>query len=257
MIAFFMLSVNSIRAVRPFITDDATLIGKKRAEIANWFYASKAGTEIWHSLNYGLNDWVEINVLGFWGRSRFENAEGKTIKEWSYTLPLLQTKFLIRDYEPNSWPGITVAVGTDIPWGKGPFVAEGNNVFAFTSATQCFGKHEELLFHAQIGATYLRNKKSKETLIGVVFGFGTQVKVYKGLHLIGEIVNGDPYEHGVGSLYQFGIRQFVNDDLQFDLAFGAGISGDIKASTWFTGGIRYVLSFNKDDRFAANGRRIN
>ena len=85
-------------------------------------------------------------------------------------------------------------------------------------------------------------KTSRENLKGLVFGLGTQVKVYKGFHLIGEVVNGDPYEHGAGSMYQLGIRQFVSEKLQIDCAFGNGISGDTKASSWFTAGFRYVVS---------------
>ena len=260
LIAFVMLFVNPICAVRPFITDDAAMSGFKRSELSSWVFSSKAGTEVWHSANWGFTHWAELTIAGFWGRSNYEfvDFEGKktTKKEWSYTLPLFQAKFLIRDYEPNRWPGITVAVGTDIPWGKGAFVSEGPNAFAFASVTQCLGEDENLLFHAQIGATYLRNQKTKENLAGFVFGIGTQVKIFRGFHLIGEIVNGDPYEHGLGSMYQLGIRQFINNELQFDLAFGAGISGETRASTWLTAGVRYVLSFNQNDQFAANGRRI-
>jgi hypothetical protein len=243
-------------AIRPFITDDATLIGFKRAELASWFYGSKARTEFWHSANIGLTNWAELTVAGFWGRSKYEFLSEK-FKEYSYTLPLLQAKFLLRDYTPNGLPGVTVAVGSDMPWGNGAYVPEGYNAFAFSSLTQCFGHDENVLIHAQIGTTYLRNRESRENFSGLVYGFGAQVKAYKGFHLIGEVVNGDPYEHGVGSMYQLGIRQFVNDDLQFDLAFGGGISGDTIASSWFTCGIRYVLSFNKQDKFALNGRKID
>ena len=251
-----MLSVNPVQAVRPFITDDAAMSGFRRSELSSWVFSSKAGTEVWHSANWGFTHWAELTIAGFWGRSRFETDGGGTINEWSYTMPLLQAKFLIRDYEPNRWPGITVAVGTDMPWGKGGFVSGGPNAFAFASVTQCLGKDENLLFHAQIGITHLRNRITQENFAGLVFGIGTQVKIFRGFHFIGEIVNGDPYEHGLGSMYQLGIRQFINNELQFDLAFGAGISGETRASTWLTAGVRYVLSFNQNDQFAANGRRI-
>jgi len=251
-----ILAMPSALAVRPFITDDAALSGFKRSELSSWIFVSRAGTEVWHSANWGLSHWAELTVAGIWGRSKYE-FYGETFKEPSYTLPLLQGKFLFRDYDPNGLPGVVMAVGSDIPWGKGAFVSGGYGAFGAVLLTQCFGMDENVLFHAQVGATYLKDRKSKEKLSGLVFGFGTQVKAYRGLHLIGEIVNGDPYEHGAGSMYQLGIRQFINDDLQFDIAFGKGISGDTRASTWFTCGIRYVLSFNKSDNFARNGRRIN
>ena len=184
-------------AVRPFITDDAAITGFKRSELASWIFASKTGTEFWHSANLGLTDWCELTVAGFWGRSKYEN-NGETFKEPSYTLPLLQAKLLFRAYEPNGLPGIGIAVGADMPWGKGAFVPDGYAAFGCLLLTQCFGNNENVLIHAQAGGTYLKNKESKENLKGLVFGIGTQVKVYRGFHLIGEVVNGDPYEHGAG-----------------------------------------------------------
>jgi len=251
LIVLTIFSVDPAWAVRPFITDDASVIGYKRVEIANWMYVSDAGSEFWHSANIGLTDWCELTVAGFWGFSKDNNG-----KEFSYTVPLLQSKFLIRDYEPNSLPGLTVAVGGDLPWGKGAYVADGYGTFGFASATQCIGEDENVLIHGQVGGAFIKNQKNKEFKGGLVFGLGTQVKVYKGFHLIGEIVNGDPYIQNAGSQYQLGIRQFVSDKLQFDCAYGGGIGGEARASSWITAGIRYVLSFNKDDKFAANGRRI-
>jgi len=231
-------------AVRPFITDDAALSGFKRSELASWIFASKTGTEFWHSANFGLTNWAELTIAGVWGRSKYE-FNGETFKEYSYTLPLVQAKFLLRGYEPNGLPGVGVAVGADMPWGKGAFVSDGYGAFGCVLFTQCFGMDENVLIHAQAGGTFLKDKVSKEKLSGLVFGLGTQVKVYKGFHLIGELVNGDPYEHGAGSMYQLGIRQFVSNQLQFDFAFGSGISGETRASSWVTCGIRYVVSFNK------------
>ena len=231
-------------AVRPFITDDAAITGFMRSELASWIFAAKTGTEFWHSANFGLAPWAEITVAGFWGRSKHE-SHGKTVREPSYTLPLIQGKFLFRSYEPNGLPGIGIAVGADMPWGKGAFVPEGYGAFGCLLLTQCFGADENVLIHAQAGGTYLKLKERKEQLSGLVLGVGAQVKVYKGFHLIGEVVNGDPYEHGAGSMYQLGIRQFISERLQFDVAFGNGMSSNTRASSWVTGGIRYVLTFDK------------
>ena len=239
-----MLVAHPVRAVRPFITDDAALSGFRRSELASWIFAGKSGTEIWHSANIGLTNWAELTIAGIWGSGKHE-SNGETIKKLSYTLPLIQAKFLFRGYEPNGWPGLGMAVGADMPWGKGAFVSEGYTTFGCLLLTQCFGKEENVLIHAQAGGTYYKNKASKENLSGFVFGVGTQVKVYKGFHLIGEVVNGDPYEHGAGSMYQLGIRQFVSDKLQIDCAFGNGISGVNDNASWFTAGFRYVVSFDK------------
>ena len=237
-----VLAVQDMSAVRPFITDDAAISGYRRSELASWVFTSKSGLEIWHSANFGLTNWAELTVAGVWGRSKYE-FNGETFKEPSYTLPLIQGKFILHEYEPNGLPGIGIAIGSDMPWGKGAFVPNGYGAFGCMLLTQCFGTDDNLLIHAQAGGTYLKDKESKEKLSGFVFGLGAQAKVYNGFHLIGEVVNGDPYEHGAGSMYQLGIRQFVNDQLQFDIAFGGGISSETKASSWVTCGVRYVLSY--------------
>ena len=238
LVALTMLTAPQAWAVRPFITDDAALIGFKRTELATWTFMSNGGTELWHSANIGLANWCELTISGLWGFSKVTDNKG-----FSYSLPLLQTKLLARSYEPNGLPGVAFAFGGDIPWGKGAFVPGGYGAFAFGAVTQCFGEDENVLIHANIGSTYFREEK--KNLTGLTWGIGTQVKVYKGLHGIAEIVSGDPYVHGAGMAYQFGARYFINDFLQCDLAFGKGIGNDNRTASWITGGIRYVVSFDR------------
>jgi hypothetical protein len=248
--ALTLFAVPQIHAVRPFITDDATLIGHKRSELANWTFINNATAEFWHSYSIGLSDKFEIAVAAFWGYSKPVDNH----KEFSYTLPLLQGKLMLREYTPNGMPGITLAFGSDMPFGKGAFVPSGYGAFAFLPVTQCFGEDENVLIHANIGGTYLR--EGRENLIGLTWGTGTQIKVYKGLHGIAEIVSGDPYVHGAGFAYQLGLRHFVNDFLQFDLAFGKGLGGENRMPSWVSGGIRYVFDKSKGKKFTGNGRKI-
>jgi hypothetical protein len=249
------LAVPHARAVRPFITDDAAVMGFRRSELASWIFASKTGTEFWHSANFGLTNWAELTVAGFWGYSKPANDELR--RKFSYTLPLLQTKILLRDYVPNGLPGVTLAFGSDLPFGKGAFVPGGYGAFGFLSLTQCFGNDENVLVHANIGGTYLREEGINHH--GLTWGLGTQIKAYKGMHGIAEIVSGDPYIHGAGFAYQLGIRQFVSDALQIDVAFGKGLGGENRMPSWITAGMRYVLAFDKKNGggYARNGRKIN
>ena len=239
-------------AVRPFVTDDATLMGRKRMEFANWVLINKNSGQLWHSLNYGFNDWAELTVAGYWGYDK--SGDDKRTK-MSFTAPLLQGKFLIRDYDPNRFPGITIAVGSDLPWGKGAFVSGGYGAFAFVSLTQCIGKDENVLIHAQLGGTYLY--ENKEHHAGLNWGIGTQFKIYKGFHGIGEFISGDPYVHNAGIGYQLGIRQFINDNLQIDFAVGNGIGGgNNRMPFWISSGIRWVIPMKDSGTYARNGRRI-
>jgi len=247
------IATNAI-AVRPFITDDATLIGFKRAELATWTLINKYSGQFWHNYTMNLTQRFEAGVAAYWGYSK---PESDVSREFSYTVPLVQLKYLLRDYVPNGLPGITIAAGSDLPFGKGSFVPGGYGAFAFLSLTQCFGEDENLLIHANIGGNYLHENGKNHT--GLTWGTGTQVKVYKGLHGVAEIVSGDPYVHNAGYAYQLGMRFFVNDLLQFDIAFGKGFGSENRMPSWISGGIRYVLSFDKSNRngYARNGRKIS
>jgi hypothetical protein len=225
-------------AVRPLITDDAALVGRNRMEIANWLQFDKYSGQLWHSANIGLHDRVELTVAMFWGYAQSGNDNSMGM---SLTAPLLQSKILIRDYVPDGFPGIIIAVGSNLPFGTGAFVPDGYGVFSFVAVTQCIGKDENVLIHTNIGGTYLC--ENKKNLHGLTWGIGTQIKIYKGLHGIGEFVSGDPYVHDTGIAYQLGIRQFISDNLQVDFACGNGIGGgENRMPFWISSGVRYVLS---------------
>ena len=247
-----MFFMPQIWAVRPFITDDGAIIGFRRMELANWLLIDKGSGQFWHSANIGVHDRVELTLAMFWG---YDKSGDDKHARMSVTGPLFQTKILLHEYVPNGIPGITIALGADLPFGTGAFVPGGYGAFAFTSVTQCIGKDENVLIHANLGGTYLC--EDGKNYAGLTWGIGTQVKVYKGFHFAGEFVSGDPYVHDAGIAYQLGIRQFISDKLQVDCAFGNGIGGGVnKTPLWVSCGVRYVLSLNKSGNYARNGRRL-
>jgi len=73
-----------------------------------------------------------------------------------------------------------------------------------------------------------------------IWGVGVQVKAYQGLHLVGEIVGGDPYVPKSGIAYQAGLRYYINENMQIDTEFGQGITGVHKIPYWFGCGIRFA-----------------
>jgi len=56
--------------------------------------------------------------------------------------------------------------------------------------------------HGNIGINYLNVNKENHYLF--YWGVGTQVRAYKGLHLIGEVISSDPYDPGTGLAFQAG-----------------------------------------------------
>ena len=70
LLALTVFAAHPVRAVRPFITDDAAITGFRRSELASWIFAGKLGTEFWHSANYAFTNWAELTIAGIWGKSK-------------------------------------------------------------------------------------------------------------------------------------------------------------------------------------------
>lgn len=225
--------------VRPFITDDARVVGDKLAQLESWVRVDKESGQHWILGAYGPNKRIELTVGGVYGYEVSKNEK----KLFSYALPLIQGKFLLKEYHPNKAPGIGLVLGTFLPAGRGEFRPQGYGTFGFLIVSQCFGEGEKLLLHANVGGNYLLVNKQNEFI--PTWGFGSQVKVYKGFHLVGELFSGDPYIPGTGTSWQAGYRHFFSDMLQIDMTIGKGIAGDVILPFWYSAGVRWVT-----DKFA-------
>jgi hypothetical protein len=117
-------------------------------------------------------------------------------------------------------------------------VPEGYGAFSFATISQCFGEGEKVLIHANGGVNYLYTQKKNQWL--GTWGIGTQVKTYKGFHLVGELFSGDPYVPGTGLSYQVGFRHFFSDLVQIDATIGQGLAGENKFPLWCSAGVRLV-----------------
>lgn len=221
-------------AIRPFITDDARVVGKRLAQLESWFRFDRESGQQWLLAAYGPHEKLELTVGGVAG---YEN-KGNGDLGFSYALPLIQGKYLFRQYEHGKGPGAALVLGTFLPGGTGAFRPPGYGTFAFAIFTQCFGAQENVLIHANVGANYLHIDGANELV--PTWGFGTQVKTYKGFHLVGELFSGDPYVPGTGLSWQMGFRHIVTDLFQFDMTLGQGIGGANPLPFWFSGGVRIV-----------------
>jgi hypothetical protein len=226
-------STNEI-LVRPFITDDARVVGKRLAQLETWVRFDKESGQHWSLAAYGPTKKFELTACGVYGYQVDHDSK----KTFSYALPLLQAKMLFKEYKPNKAPGFGMVLGTFLPVGQGAFKPAGYGTFGYLTVSQCFGENDKFLFHGNLGGNYLHIDGSN-TLIST-WGLGTQIKVYKGMHLVGEIFSGDPYIPGTGTSWQAGYRYFFNDLIQIDMTIGNGIAGDVIMPFWYTTGVRIV-----------------
>lgn len=220
--------------VRPFITDDARVVGERLAQLETWVRFDKEAGQHWMLGAYGPNKKLELTAGGVYGYQ----VDHESKKTFSYALPLLQAKILCKEYKPNKAPGFGMALGTFLPVGQGSFKPAGYGTFGYLTVSQCFGEGEKFLFHANLGGNYLHVDGSNNLI--ATWGLGTQIKAYKGMHLVGEIFSGDPYIPGTGSSWQAGYRYFFSDFLQVDMTVGNGIAGDVIMPFWFSAGVRIV-----------------
>lgn len=229
----FIVSIKAF-AVRPFITDDARVVGWRLGQYESWLRFDKHAYQHWNMVAFGPSNRWEF-ALGFvHGLASSETKQ----RHYSYAIPLVQAKFLINEYKPNKAPGIAVAAGTFLPGGIGEFKAPGFGGFAYLALTQSFGEKDKYLFHGNIGVNHVKYPTSNYTVL--TWGFGTQIRTFGGLHLVGEVFSGDPYVPGSGMAYQAGFRHFISDLFQLDITIGQGIAGENQLPFWGGVGIRLV-----------------
>jgi len=145
-------------AVRPFITDDARVVGGGLSQIESWMRFDDETAELWVMAATGLTPEFELSIGGVSGVAR--HADGHS---FTFALPLIQGKYLFRPYGPGDWPGIAIAAGTFLPWGSGDLVPPGFGTFAFATFSQCFGEQEDVLIHLNVGANVLNDRTINKT----------------------------------------------------------------------------------------------
>lgn len=220
--------------IRPFITDDARVVGERLAQLETWVRFDKEAGQHWILGAYGATEKLELTLGGLYGYQ----VEHDSKKTFSYGLPLLQAKYLFRETMANKAPGFGMVTGTFLPAGQGSFKPAGYGTFGFLTVSQGLGESDKFLFHVNLGGNYLHIDGSNNLIS--TWGIGTQIKAYKSMYLVGEVFSGDPYIPGTGTSYQLGYRYFFSDLLQIDMTIGDGIAGQKIMPFWFTGGVRIV-----------------
>jgi hypothetical protein len=228
--AMIVIFAGPVFAVRPFVTDDARVVGYHQAQVET-------------SVRYSQDDFTNLTLaaVGPTANSEltigFSNGfplEKESNRAYSITGPLVQFKYLFWDAKPNSYPGFAMATGTSPPWGKGEFRPEQWNGFVYAAMTESLFDKERVLIHANIGIS-----TSSEVTVGT-WGIGSQVRLIGGLHAVMEIFCNDPYSGKTGGAFQVGFRHIISDSVQIDLTGGSGIFGSEQMPSFVGMGIRFV-----------------
>ncbi len=106
----FQRNAQPTQQVRPFITDDARVVGNRLTQMESWYRQDKFGIEQWVLAAYGPTPWLELTFGGIFGAERLPTAN-----EFGYGIPLLQAKFLLKEYLPYQLPGVGFVIGSFLP----------------------------------------------------------------------------------------------------------------------------------------------
>lgn len=224
------------RAIRPFITDDARVVGKGHLQLESWFRRDSESLQVWAFPAVGPTDWLELSMGGVVGSSTRTQSTGAT---FALSMPLVQGKLLLKEATPNGLPGFAVAVGGIPPIGRGGFESEGLAYYTYLAVTESLFDEEHVLVHANIGVAG-SGFGDAPARAQFTWGVGTQVRLLGDFHGVFELFSGDPYAPAAGGAIQAGFRQIFNDHLQLDATAGTGVFGDTPLPFWISSGVRIV-----------------
>jgi len=160
---------NEAHAIRPFVTDDARVVGDRLGQVESWLVLDRQESTHNTLFAIGPTNWLEI-TSGF----THGGGYGGAANDYGITGGILQAKALIRETKSNDWPGVAFAAGVVPPFGSGSVTPDAVGVFGYTALSQSFF-NDDLLLHVNLGvATIKEETKWKQTLTG---GFGYQAKI--------------------------------------------------------------------------------
>jgi hypothetical protein len=230
LIFFTVIAVRPVAAVRPFVTDDARVVGYHVGQLESSVKADKNVVANLNLFAFGPTQNLELTVGWVDG---FPHGRGES-RVFSMQGPLMQAKYLFFEAKPNATPGLAAVVGGFPPWGSRGFKPDTSREFIYIAMTESLGDADRVLIHGNLGFT-TSNPHTVAT-----WGLGTQVRVKGGWNAIFEVFQNDPYAGDIGGAFQTGFRYIFNDNLQLDMTGGTGLWGEPRPSAYYGMGIRIV-----------------
>ncbi len=223
-------------AYRPFITDDSAVVGYDRWQLELSFRMDRIKLQDLNIFRYGITEDLEATVGSSDGYNR------KDPIGFSITGPLLQLKYQFSKSEPQGRPGISIAVGCNPPYGTGAFTPDFWNEFVNVALTEDLLGDAKWLWHGNIGI-FLENRARNHIKTALTWGIATEVRFWKGLSAVGEVVSGDPFSslQPLRTAFQTGLRYVFNNQVQADATIGSGLRGDPKPETFVSVGLTIIF----------------
>lgn len=218
-------------AVRPFVTDDAEVVGHEHVQIETWVQAERASIE--HNVMFaaGPSPWLELSLgfgYGYYGKEAGGGVAG----------PIGQAKFVFNPL-PENGGALGLVVGGQTDTGRGALTPEGWRGFSYLAYTHSLDTGR-VLFHVNAGFAYAQGH-GREDVWSPTFGVGTQVMFGGIVAGIGEVFYSDPLDAARDFGFQLGIRLVFSEHVQLDGTYGAMTAPAGISDHWGTLGLRVVF----------------
>lgn len=181
-ILFTLIAARPAAAVRPFVTDDARVVGYHVGQLES---SVKADRNVVANLNlfaFGPTENLELTAAWVDG---FRHGRGEP-RVLSLQGPLVQAKYLFFSAKPNAAPGLAAVAGGFPPWGSQTFKPDSSREFFYIAMTESIGDNDRVLVHGNLGFS------ASGGYTVATWGLGTQVRVRGGWNAIFEVFQNDP-----------------------------------------------------------------
>lgn len=218
-------------AVRPFVTDDAEVVGHEHVQLETWMQVERQSFEHHFMFAAGPTPWLELTLgfqYGYHGK-----ADGGGISG-----PIGQAKFAFRPL-PENGGALGLIVGGQTDTGRGALTPEGWRGFSYLAYTHSVASGR-VLFHANLGAAWAQHHH-REDHWSPTFGLGVQAMLVGIVAGIAEVFYSDPLDAERDFGFQAGIRLVFSDNLQIDGTYGAMTARSGITDHWGTIGLRVVV----------------
>ena len=219
-------------AIRPFITDDARVVGVGLAQLETWVQVDETGFQHWLLPAFGPTNWLELSAGGFHG-----TVEEGSEQAYGIGGPVFQGKALLREAVDGGWPGLALAAGTLLARDHRSFEPSQAAWFGYGGTTASLFQ-EALLIHANVGLAYA-GANDKVTFTA---GVGSSARLTERWQAMAEVVRGDAYAGTEDGAVQGGLRFVFSESFQMDATLGGGIWGADRRPLWATLGMRLVTN---------------
>ena len=217
----FGLASPSLRAARPFVTDDARLTNAGACQLESWTRVYSDSRELWALPACNPSGNLEVTLGAGLART---NGQAQTDDY------VLQFKTLFQSLTTNGW-GMGLAAGTVTHTNPQPGPNGLGNQYIYVPLSRSLDD-DRWIIHHNIGM--IRDRASG--LYSATYGLGGEAQINARLLGIAEVY-GDSRGNSFG---QVGFRYAIIPDLfQVDTTLGNGLGGPNKRP-WISIGLRYT-----------------